>query len=829
VQKKRAWTGWALVGVFLLCGCRQRIELSADWSDDPTNGASASSVGGVASTETEAPGGGAAEGGNEASPRPSGSEKPQVSACPARERAATCQAHGDSSLGVRIIGTLLQSSGARTGGVLDIDAAGNIRCADCDCGDAGGALVIDCPGVVVSPGFVNLHDHLGYAGTPPLAHDGELYEHRNDWRLGENGHAALPFAGGASAAQVLAHELRMVLGGTTSIVGAGGRRGLLRNLELADRAEGLMPGAIRAETFPLDDARGEVDGAVCAFGAHPDTAEAAAADQAYVAHLGEGTNQRAEDELRCALGSLDLLGQNSAVVHAMALSRSDATELSRRGASVVWSPRSNIDLYGRTAPVALLASLGVHIALGTDWLASGSMNQLRELACARAYNHQALADYFSPFALWRMVTSDAAWALGLEGRFAALEPGLVGDVAIFADSQSDPYLSVIAAGAAEVKLVLRQGAPLYGDSELVGAFREGASCEELEVCGNQRRVCAAETGQSLAELRAAGEAVYPLFSCETPPGEPSCRALNDDECPLGEASCAAPPSAPPWRETDADADGVPDALDDCPRSPDPEQRDSDDDGRGDACDACPRFNPGLSPCPVSIAELRAPESRLPPRSAVALTGVRVTALRLDTSKGFYIEDGDRAPYSGIFVYTGDATPKVDLGEVVDLRGYFAPYQGTDELVDAQVLSRKTAENDYAPQLVELAELADGAPQADAYASQLVRIEAAEVEDTNPDAPKDYDETLLVGGLRLDDLLAPELDNQYPVGARFESIAGIAGFSFGHQKLYPRDAADYFSASATMRRSSASSVKPTETARTVPSLASTTSVGNTCTW
>jgi hypothetical protein len=41
-------------------------------------------------------------------------------------------------------------------------------------------------------------------------------------------------------------------------------------------------------------------------------------------------------------------------------------------------------------------------------------------------------------------------------------------------------------------------------------------------------------------------------------------------------------------EPDADADGVPDTLDNCPTTANPDQGDIDDDGTGDACDACPR-------------------------------------------------------------------------------------------------------------------------------------------------------------------------------------------------------------------------------------------------
>ncbi len=790
----------ALLALSLLFSCREHVVLRPTEVDGGTGG-EPRGAGAQPGPSGATPGGDAnARAGGDLTPRGVSSAgagsaattpgtRPPLVVCPRPPAPATCSVSGDSSHGVRVIGTLLEPLVTRERGVLALDANGNIQCAACDCGDDNGALVIDCPDLVVSPGFVNLHDHLGYAGTPPLAHPGDLYQHRNDWRLGEHGHAKLPFAGGASTTQVLAQELRMVLGGTTSIVGAGGRRGFLRNLDTIGQAHGLMAGDIHAATFPLDDATGSVDSAACSFGVQPDTPAIAAAAQAYVPHVGEGTDRRATDELRCALGSLDLIGDNSAVVHAMALSRADAHKLASRGASVVWSPRSNLDLYGSTAPVALLGSLGVRLALGTDWLASGSMNQQRELACAAEYDAAVLGGYFDAFQRWRMVTENPAWALRLEQRFAALRSGLVGDIAVFTQHGDDPYASVVEAGAADVRLVLRQGAPLYGDAQLIKVFRNGEACEELMVCGATQRVCAVETGQSLADIRAAGEAVYPLFSCEPPPNEPHCEALVTRECPAGETDCEPAASLPAWNETDADDDGVPDALDDCPRVTNPDQVDSDDDGRGDACDACPVYNPGLAPCPRSIAELRAPATRIGAKAAVLLTNTRVTALRGQGSKGYYLEDGNHAPYSGIFVYTGSAAAGVALGEIVRLQGYFDTFQGTDELVNGELLSHAAGSDVYPPLVIPLSAAAEGSPNAAGLASLFVRVEGAEVATTNPDAPNDYDETLLLGGLRLDDLLWPDLDNQYAVGTQFSALVGIAGFSFGHQKLYPRGPSD----------------------------------------
>jgi thrombospondin type 3 repeat protein len=340
-----------------------------------------------------------------------------------------------------------------------------------------------------------------------------------------------------------------------------------------------------------------------------------------------------------------------------------------------------------------------------------------------------------------------------------------------------------------VKLVLRQGQPVYGDDQLVKAFRDGEACEELDVCGAKQRVCAVETGLGLGEIRAAGEAVYPLFACEPPSDEPSCSALLTHECPAGEAECEPPGAIPAWNVSDADGDGVPDVLDVCPRVADRGQLDVDEDGRGDACDPCPLDNPGLSPCPRSIAELRAPESRLALHAAARLTGAHVTALRLQGSKGYYVEDGDHASYSGIFVYTGTTAPGVKLDDVVSLQGYFDGFEGLDELTNVEVLTRVAAAEPYAPLLVPLAKAADGSPDADGLASLWLRIEGVQVQLSNPDAPKDYDETQLFGGLRLDDLIDADLDNTYAPGTAFSSVQGIAGFSFGHCKLYPLSAAD----------------------------------------
>ena len=60
------------------------------------------------------------------------------------------------------------------------------------------------------------------------------------------------------------------------------------------------------------------------------------------------------------------------------------------------------------------------MALGTDWMPSGSMNLLRELKCADSLNTNYYAKHFSDGDLWRMVTYNAAWAAGASDMIGAL-------------------------------------------------------------------------------------------------------------------------------------------------------------------------------------------------------------------------------------------------------------------------------------------------------------------------------------------------------------------------------------------------------------------------
>jgi hypothetical protein len=163
----------------------------------------------------------------------------------------------------------------------------------------------------------------------------------------------------------------------------------------------------------------------------------------------------------------------------------------------------------------------------------------------------------------------------------------------------------------------------------------------------------------------------------------------------------------------------------------------------------------------------------------------VSALRPDTggSRGFYLQQGFE-PFSGLFVYTGSASPGLLAGELVTLRGRYDVYYGTDQLVAPEVVLRAAAVP-LEPVVLLASDVGDSGLLARRYDSMLVRVESVTVTKTNPDAPSDYDETEVDGALRLDDLLCPELDNAFPPGTAFTRVTGILGRSFEHQKLWPR--------------------------------------------
>ena len=727
-----------------------------------------------------------------------------------------------------------------------------IVCVGCECASVEGyaeATRLECGNATIAPGLINAHDHITFTQYPPVPHGDERYDHRHEWRKGKNGKTKLQVSQNFFNQGETWGEIRMVLSGTTSLVGSGGEEGFVRNLDKSALLEGLNKPAVEFDTFPLGDSGGAMVNSGC-DSYNIDQGFNIDAELAYCPHVAEGVNQAAYNEFIClsgvGSGSANFVTENSAFIHTIAVTAIEISLMATAGTGLVWSPRSNISLYGNTAAVTLFDSLGVSIALGTDWTASGSMNTLRELQCADEFNQDHLGSHFSDRDLVNMVTLGAADVLNVSDRIGALKSGHLADIAIFHDGGDNALRSLIDAGPADIGLVLRGGLALYGDASIVDNLPgiQPGQCEAMDVCGRARSICVkreTEEGLMMADLEAGisgGDfTTYPLFFCDTPEEEPTClpsrpgeysglsdvEDIDGDGVTNGEDTC--PEIFNPARpmdiagQPDTDQDGLGDACDPCPFDADtnictsidpedldgdgiknlndlcpsianPDQEDADEDGKGDPCDPCPDFANAEGGCPASIYAIKQGEVAL--ESIVVIQDVVVTAAN---AKGFHVQvptdaaDYAGTDYSGLWIYQPDHTSQE--GDRVDIDGRLTLFYGTLELVNSQITTVDTLSALPEPVLVTSADVATGGPQSETLESVLIRVQDVIVTDTAPDPGTQSgptNEFEVDSALLVDDefhLIAP-----FPeTGESFQHLTGILRYDWSNTKIAPRSPND----------------------------------------
>lgn len=509
-----------------------------------------------------------------------------------------CEVSATGSGGLIIVGTILASDAIYENGSMLIDGNGIIAAVGCDVSKhdlAESASVLECPGGIVSPGFINPHDHILFTHQWPSPPALERAEHRHQWRLGLAGRNKVAYEAATLDEQVAWGELRQILSGTTSMAGMGGFPGLVRNLD-SDSLNGLVDQAPAFTTvFPLGDPAGKMLTTGCDYPALVDVSAYENA-HSFQAHVAEGVDASANNEISCVTGQqaggIDVTDKPTAFVHFVGASAADALLVKEKNISVVWSPRSNMSLYGHTADVSLYKTLGVNVALSTDWIYSGSMNMLRELSCAASYSRQYLDNRITDYDLWSMATSNAAESFALQNSLGSIAIGQVADLAIFsAGNEINPYAQIVQSDVTDVLLVLREGQPLVGMPDVIAALSPNpAQCTRLPAalaCGREVAVCTSnEHASDLGAIIAANPDSYPLMSCTTtPPGEPTCDPSWPGQFDGRRIS-----------GSDDDGDGIENSADNCPtifnplRPMDSRQPDWDNDGLGDSCDNRPFGN-----------------------------------------------------------------------------------------------------------------------------------------------------------------------------------------------------------------------------------------------
>ena len=334
-------------------------------------------------------------------------------------------------------------------------------------------------GATIYPGLIDLHNHLHYNTAPLWPVEPHVtpnqwggYDNRYQWKDHPD------YSGMVTKPKMLLHggpyfdleqaamkyvEAKAIVGGTTATQGAP---------STPDEAwSDLLTRNVELWNFGRDEIHTKVTELTSDYvGNHIKTGNASGELDAWFLHLAEGVDERSRAEFD-VLEANGLLVGELVVIHGTALTATEFEAMADVGASLVWSPLSNLLLYGSTTDVAAAKAAGVRIALAPDWSPSGSKSPLHELKVADLWDDEVLGDIFSDEDLVRMVTSTAAAATGWSADVGTLAVGSAADLVVVDTIDADPYRNLIRAVDPDVRLSVVAGMPLYGDADLMEAMR----------------------------------------------------------------------------------------------------------------------------------------------------------------------------------------------------------------------------------------------------------------------------------------------------------------------------------------------------------------------
>lgn len=507
----------------------------------------------------------------------------------------TCELKGSGSKTV-LRGDVLTKDKVYLGGAVVYQGNSIVSVGCLSEADMADAKVITCPDAVISAGLLNGHDHITYANQAPDSWADERFDHRHDWRKNKNGHTN---HNAKSTQGNEAGELRQLLSGTVGVFGSGEISGLIRNLDKKGAYSNHSYPTY--QTFPLGDGSGVLYDSGCTkYSYHlPNNS-----NYSFGPHIGEGITQAALNELRClsgeGSGSKNVFTSKLAIIHGVAATPAIVKKMANAKSKLIWSPRTNISLYGDTAQIPIFKRMGVTIALGTDWVASGSANMLREMHCADFLNRYYFDRTLTDYDIWMAATYNVADALGFADITGNLAAGKVADIAVYKKSGNSLHRAVIDADMKDVTAVVLDGKLVYGDANLV----DSNNAESLSVCGVDKKIDTRATGTSMTYANISKLEKYESFYCGEPTSEPTCipmrpRTKDTTDQKTSRYGVESYQIRGYYSDlNDIDGDGIPNDQDNCPNVFNPirpqdvvngvaKQADADGDGIGDACDPYP--------------------------------------------------------------------------------------------------------------------------------------------------------------------------------------------------------------------------------------------------
>ncbi len=343
--------------------------------------------------------------------------------------------------------------------------------------------VVDTQGTIF-PGLIELHNHLPY-DVLPLWDIPKKFRNRAQWGGSDEYQRLITtpmttLGSSRYVSSVIRYvECKTLLGGVTTTQGvelfsnAGVRRyyrGIVRNVEQTDDPE-LPEAATRIADVDAKDATRFF--------------ERLNQNKKLILHLSEGIGASVREHfLSLHLGGHSwAINENLVGIHCAGLNARDFGVMARHRASMVWSPLSNLLLYGDTADVAAAKREGVPIGLGSDWSPTGSKNLLNEIKIAHLVSNER-GEIFTDRELVAMVTRDAAAILGWDSRLGSLEPNKRADLVVIEGESGDPYANLMRTDESEIRMVMINGVARAGLPSLLK--RLSGDGEEITVGGRSR-------------------------------------------------------------------------------------------------------------------------------------------------------------------------------------------------------------------------------------------------------------------------------------------------------------------------------------------------------
>lgn len=346
-----------------------------------------------------------------------------------------------------------------------------------------GMPVVDTNGVI-APGLIDLHNHVAYDNLP-LWNSGKRFQNRYQWAgIAAYGPAVKdPYNAvknaGHPCEQMKYGELRAIVGGTTTIQGSvdiACSRSWVRNVELTN----FCQDKVRQNVLPISNiSQSDADALNVQF--------ANGTTKAFFVHLAEGIDDKSRNEFE-QLRTLRLLKPQVVGIHSTALADAQLQEMAQIGMKIVWSPLSNLILYGHTTNIPAALKYGITVALAPDWSPSGSSNLLGELKVADRVNKERFGGLLTDKQLVDMATTNAAKIVGWDDRVGKIQAGYSADLVVIRKhgAQADCYRSIIDAVPGDVLFLIVDGDVFYGDPSMVQAIGQPRSYTPVDACGEGR-------------------------------------------------------------------------------------------------------------------------------------------------------------------------------------------------------------------------------------------------------------------------------------------------------------------------------------------------------